>query len=151
MFKHILIPTDGSPNAEKAVDAGIALAKALGAKVTCYYAIDPIPHRLYAEGVPPEDAAMAQVELRAREIGEQHVAVAAKAARAAGVLFDSLVDKARPYEGILGAAQKHNCDVIVMTSQGRTGLKAIILGSVANQVLTHSTIPVVIVPLKAKS
>ena len=80
MFKHILIPTDGSPVAEKAVKAGLELAKALGAKVTGYYAIEAIQPQVYGEGYMIDQGMVRQFERGARENAEMHMASMAKAA-----------------------------------------------------------------------
>lgn len=145
MFKHILIPTDGSPVADKAVKAGLELAKALGAKVTGFYAIEAIQPQVYGEGYMIDQGLVKEFERSAREAGEKHMATIAKAAAAAGVEFSSLVLKAEtPYEGIIDAAKKKRCDAIFMASHGRRGLASLIMGSVTQKVLTHSKLPVLV-------
>jgi nucleotide-binding universal stress UspA family protein len=145
MYKHILIPTDGSELAGHAVAAGIAFAKSVNAKVTAFTALEE--YRLPGEA-----------EVMARHIRslDQHVAQAAgkaeailgpvrERAAAAGVACDSchaLSD--RPYEAIIEAADEHDCDLIFMASHGRRGLRALVYGSQAQGVLTHSTIPMLI-------
>ena len=141
MFKHILIATDGSPLANKAAKAGIALASALGAKVTGYYAVEPI-EPLYVGG---RAFAREGIEDNAREAGQQVVDAIGKMAKAAGVPFTALVTKAdNSYEGIIAAAKKSKCDVIFMASHGRRGLSELIMGSVTHKVLTYCKIPVVV-------
>lgn len=145
MFKRILIPTDGSPASSKAIKAGVALAKALGASVTGYHGIVPVPYGYYGEPLYLDPRLAAKAERAILAEGALHVAQIEKTARAAGVPFRSAV--ARPtttYEGILGTAKKHKCDLIVMASHGRRGIKGVLLGSVTNQVLTHSRIPVLV-------
>jgi nucleotide-binding universal stress UspA family protein len=145
MFKHILIPTDGSPVADKAVKAGIELAKALGARVTGYYAIEAIQPQVYGEGYMIDQGLVKEFERSAREAGEKHMAAIAKMAAASGVEFSSLVLKAEtPYEGIIDAAKKRKCDAIFMASHGRRGLAGLIMGSVTHKVLTHSKLPVLV-------
>lgn len=145
MFKHILIPTDGSPVANKAVKAGIELAKALGAKVTGYYAIEEIQPHVYGEGYMIDRSAIKELERRAKAVGEKHVAVIAKAAGNAGVECSLIVTTAdTPYEGIIEAARKHRCDAIFMASHGRRGLAGFIMGSVTHKVLTHTRLPVLV-------
>ena len=144
MFKHILISTDGSPVSDKAAKAGIALASALGAKVTAYCAVEPM-QILYAEDYAFDQEFMEGIEARARAQAQKHVAVIGKWAKAAGVPFATVVTKAyTPYEGIIAAAKKQKCDVIYMASHGRRFLSALIMGSVTQKVLTHSRIPVVV-------
>ena len=145
MFKHILIPTDGSPVAQKAVKAGLKLAKALGAKVTGYIAIEPIPPQVYGEGYMLNKAMMKEFDLVARKGAEKYMVTMSKVAAAAGVEFIPLITKAEtPYEGIIEAAKKQKCDAIFMASHGRRGIEAIIIGSVTHKVLTHSKLPVLV-------
>jgi nucleotide-binding universal stress UspA family protein len=145
MFKHILIPTDGSPVAAKAVKAGVALAKEIGAKITGYYALEPLRAHIYGEGYIIDRKMIAEFERGAREVADRHVAAIGRAAKAAGVQFKPLVTKAyAPHKGIITAAKKQKCDVIFMASHGRRGLTRLIMGSVTNKVLTQSKIPVLV-------
>jgi nucleotide-binding universal stress UspA family protein len=145
VFKHILIPTDGSPVSTKAIQAGIALAKQSGAQVTGFMALDAVPAHLYKEGFAAEEQLMAEFEKRSRTAARKHVAVMARAAHKAGVRFDSVVVAARtPYEGIVEAAQKHNCDLILMASNGRRGLARLAVGSVTDKVIQLSKVPVLV-------
>jgi nucleotide-binding universal stress UspA family protein len=145
VFKHILIPTDGSRTAAKAIQAGVALAKEMGAKVTGYHSQEPVPVHIYGEGYVADKAMSAEFERRAGEYAQRCVAEIAEAAKAAGVPFEPLVVTAPlPYQGILDAAQLQKCDAIVMASHGHRGLKRLVLGSVTNNVLTHSAIPVLV-------
>lgn len=144
MFKHFLIPTDGSPVADKAAKAGIALARRLGAKVTAYFAIETL-QPIYVEGYAFNQKDIEGFEKRAREAGQKRVDAIGKWAKAAGVPFTSVVAKAlTPYEGIIAAAKKRKCDVIFMASHGRRGFSRLIMGSVTQKVLSHSKIPVVV-------
>ncbi|MBI4293149.1 MAG: universal stress protein [Betaproteobacteria bacterium] len=146
MFKHILIPTDGSAVANKAVKAGIQLAKNLGAKVTGYYAIETLPTEIYGEGYLISNSKMVKsLQQRARDIGKKHLENIAKVAAAAGVPFGEVMTLAEtPYDGIVEAAKKQKCDAIFMASHGRSGLADLVLGSVTRKVLTHSKLPVLV-------
>jgi len=145
MFKHILIPTDGSPVSAKAVKAGIAFAKESGARVTGYHAVEPVAGRMNGEGYMADEKIVAEIERRSRAFAKKHVAAIARAARKAGVSFEPLVQTARtPYEGIVEAAQKRNCDLIFMSSHGHRGLMRLALGSVADRVMTLSKVPVLV-------
>jgi nucleotide-binding universal stress UspA family protein len=145
VFKHILIPTDGSPVAAKAAKAGLAFAHEIGARVTGYCAVEPLSSHLYGEGYIVDGKLLDEFERRAREIGERYVAGIGKAAEAAGVPFEPLVTTAdAPYSGIIAAAKEHRCDAIFMASHGRRGLAGLVIGSVTHKVLTHSTIPVLV-------
>jgi len=145
MFKHILISTDGSPVSNKAAKAGIALAHALGAKVTAYYTVEQLQPVYADEGYMMNQKMIEGIEDSARQAGQKRVDAIGKMAKAAGGPFASVVTKAlTPYEGIIAAAKKRRCDVIFMASHGRRGLSRLIMGSVTQKVLTHSRIPVVV-------
>jgi len=145
MFKHILIPTDGSQLATKAIKAGIEMAKEMGARVTGYCAQEPVPVHLYGEGYVADKQMTAEFERRAREHAEDCVEQVAAAAKARGVPFEPLVTKASlPYRGIIEAAEERKCDVIFIASHGYRGLAGLLLGSVTQEVLTHSKIPVLV-------
>jgi nucleotide-binding universal stress UspA family protein len=144
MFKHILIPTDGSSVAAKAIQAGVALASEMGAKVTGFCAEEP-PQNRYKDGLVVPHELHAELERRSREYAERNVAEIEKAARTAGVAFEPLVvQSGMPYQAIIDAAQEKKCDAIFMASHGHRGFTGLLLGSVTNQVLTHSKIPVLV-------
>ena len=144
MFKHILISTDGSPLSDKASKAGIALARALGAKVTAYCALEELQH-IDVEGYAFDQKTFDGLEEGARQVGQKRVDAIGKIAKAASVPFAVVVTKASTaYEGIIDAAKKQKCDLIFMASHGRRGLSKLIMGSVTQRVLTHSKIPVVV-------
>lgn len=145
MFKHILIPTDGSPVAAKAIKAGVALAKEMGATVTGFYAIEPPPTHLYGEGYLAERRLVVELERRAKEVAEKSVDEVTVAAKAAGVPCDTSISQSvPPYKGIITAAEKNKCDAVFMASNGHKGLTGLLLGSVTQKVLTHSKIPVLV-------
>jgi nucleotide-binding universal stress UspA family protein len=143
MFKHMLIATDGSELAQKAVDQGLALAKALGAKVTAVTVTEPWPVVLagdVAVTYPIEEYEQAAAE----SAGKVLATVTAAAAKAAVPCTPLHVKDRFPAEGIIEAAKSKGCDLIVMSSHGRRGISKLLLGSQATEVLTHSTIPVLI-------
>jgi len=145
MFKHILIPTDGSETAGKAVQAGVELAAEMGASVTAFYAIEPPPTHLYGEGYVSERKLVEELEKRSRDIAQKSVDEVASAAKAAGVKYKTVVAKSvLPYRGIIDAAEKGRCDAIFMASHGHRGLTGLLIGSVTHEVLTHSRIPVLV-------
>ena len=140
MYRHILIPTDGSELAEHAVTNGLSLAKSMGAKVTVIIVEEPEPIWLpFAERGELE-------ELRKyTELNKIYAARAVDAAKQAGVTCDTVqVKDAQPYQAIIATATELGCDLIVMGSHGRSGLAAVVLGSVTNKVLTHTKIPVLV-------
>lgn len=145
MFKHILIPTDGSAVAGKAVKAGIELAKEIGARITVYYGIDPMPAPYFGDGYTIDARVIEDIERSARAGAEKALAKVAKLAAAAGVPCAGVINKPpTPYDGIIAVAKKQKCDVIFMASHGRRGIAGVVLGSVTNKVLSHSKIPVLV-------
>jgi len=146
MFKHILVPTDGSKLALKGVKAGVKLARSLGARVTGLYVVAPYLPPMYGE------AAIYVPGLSAREYKRNGARAARKAlaaveieARLAGAPFvTKVVYGALPWEGILRAARSGKCDAIVIASHGRGGLGGLILGSETTRVLANSKIPVLV-------
>ena len=148
MFKHILIPTDGSTLSAKGVRAGIKLAKALGARVTGLYVALPYTPPLYGEaalyyvpGLAPQDFKKIVAKQAAKALDPL-----LREARAAGVRAGTKTATAgQPYDAILKSARSARCDAIVMASHGRSGIGGAILGSETTQVLARSKIPVLVV------
>ena len=145
MYKHILIPTDGSDLSLKAVQHGILLAKAVGAKVTSIAVVSPVllfdlePDK-FAE--PSEEwGYKPQLESFASKCLDQVKTVAVANDVTCNVMY---VEHDHPYQAIIESATNEHCDLIVMASHGRGGLSAIVLGSETVKVLTHSTIPVLV-------
>lgn len=145
MFKRILIPTDGSAVANKAVRAGIRFAKEVGARVVGYYAVEAIYPRVYGNGYVIDEKLIAELDRRAKDIGEKHLAAMAKLARSARVRFEAVCAKSvTPYEGIVATARRKRCDAIFIASHGRSGIAKLVMGSVTSKVLANSRIPVVV-------
>jgi nucleotide-binding universal stress UspA family protein len=145
VFKHILIPTDGTEIAAKAIEAGVRLAAEMGAKVTGIYAQESRPLHLHNHGYAVEKELIAELERRAHAYAQRCVGQVASAAEAAGVACEPLVVKSdRAYEAIVKAAQERGCDAIFMASRGHKGLTGMILGSVTQQVLAHTSVPVLV-------
>lgn len=146
MFKHILLPTDGSPLSDKGVQRGIAFAKRIKARVTTIHVV-PEFRALSDETLLPTSAELRQRFLQeARARGQRIVDKVAKRANASGVKCRTLVSPGGlPYEQIIAAARKQKCDLIVMASHGRRGLSSLLLGSETAKVLTHSKVPVLVV------
>jgi len=143
MFQHILLPLDGSTASRKAARKAIALAKEAGARITAYHALGSGPRSIYGDGyrLPRERATRKDV----RDARAQWFEGLARAARDAGVGFATAVERAfTPEDGIVSAAQKRKCDLIVMGSHGRQGLARLFLGSVAAKVIARSSIPVLV-------
>ena len=143
MFKHILLPTDGSELSLRAVDTGIELAARLGARVYAFHVIAPFPASTYfAEFVQANEPAYTQ---EANANAERYLADAHRRAEAAGVSCESSSEvDARPYSAIVGAARKHQCDLIVMASHGWRGFDRLLLGSETHKVILNGDVPVLV-------
>jgi nucleotide-binding universal stress UspA family protein len=146
MFKHILLPTDGSRLAAKGVKAGVKLAKALGAKVTAVYVIPRYIPPVFPEAAVyvPETSLEQYNKIMKKESAKTLGAVEAEA-RAAGVRCTTATPTDhQPWQAILRVARAKGCDAIVMASHGRGGMGGLILGSETARVLAHSKIPVLV-------
>ena len=147
MFKHILVPTDGSALSLRAVKVALGLARERHARVTAFHVIEPFVPVAYMEGVLPYPELYSPTEYkRATEAAAKRMLDRiARRAAAARVRCDTVFVTAQaPWRAIIRAARSKGCDLIVMSSHGRTGLGAVVLGSVTNKVLTHSKIPVLV-------
>lgn len=143
MYRHILLPTDGSELSQKAIDYGMALAKSVNAKVTVLTVSTPF-HVFAVEPGMVTDT-LEQYQKHTADLAAKYLNVAKESALAAGVSCDMMhVEHAQPYLAIIDTAQRKSCDLIVMASHGRRGISAIVLGSETVKVLTHSTIPVLV-------
>ena len=142
MFKKILVPSDGSQLAHAAAEYAADLAKAHGASVVGIYVIDPFPYI----GIGDASAVGLQAYMaEAQAAAGKSLDDIRQVCEGRGVAFaGDTIERNVTYEGILETAQAEGCDLIVMGSHGRTGVQALILGSVAQKVLTHSKVPVLI-------
>ena len=143
MYRHILIPTDGSALSEQAIRHGVALARTFGAAVTAL-AVSPT---FYNPALDPAHVTVTpqEYERDCQARAEKHLAVARVDAGIAGVPCETLhVMNDEPYRAIVDTAGAKHCDLIVMASHGRRGMSALLLGSETTKVLTHSKIPVLV-------
>jgi nucleotide-binding universal stress UspA family protein len=143
MYKRILLPTDGSNASERAIDAGVAFAKELGAEVIGL-TVTPEFHTFTFESEMLEHTPEVFAQ-HSQTRAQQLLDGIASVARDAGVGFSgehAVSDS--PYEAILATAAKHKCDLILMASHGRRGFKGLLLGSETQKVLVHSSIPVLV-------
>jgi nucleotide-binding universal stress UspA family protein len=143
MYKHVLIPTDGSELSALAIEHGIALAKSLNAKVTGITVFRPYQpcgvETMFVLDSPE------QYRREAVAWAEKYLRAIMDAAHAANVPCDVVVaERDQIYRAIIDAARAKGCDVIVMASHGRKGVDGVLLGSETSKVLTHSKIPVVV-------
>ncbi|MDQ6684183.1 MAG: universal stress protein [Pseudomonadota bacterium] len=143
MFKRIFVPTDGSELSDRAVALAVGLAVPLGATIQTLCVRQPFPYSAVAEPqpAPPPEFFTAQEEAATR-----HVQAVLDACAAAGVAAEAtMVDAAQPWEAIVSHAAAHDCDLLVMGSHGRSGLASLLLGSETEDVIKHTTIPVLVV------
>ncbi|HSX93530.1 MAG TPA: universal stress protein [Hydrogenophaga sp.] len=143
MFKKILVPTDGSDVGHQAAATAAQMAREAGGQVVGVYVIDPFPYI----GIGDASAVGLQAYLSdAKRVAGEALEGVASACRAQNVPFaGDTIERNLVWEGILETAKAEGCDLIVMGSHGRQGVKALILGSVAQKVLTHAHVPVLIV------
>jgi nucleotide-binding universal stress UspA family protein len=143
MFKHILIPTDGSELSKMAIQNGVQFAKEAHAKITCITVTPPF-HYSGRDALQVSDS-MEQYGAEAKLMAERNLAVLKDEASKAGVDYDLVhCTSDHPYEEIVKTAESHHCDVIFQASHGRRGVSALIWGSETQKVLTHSKIPVLV-------
>lgn len=144
MFKHILMPTDGSAHSEGAIKRGIELAKLCGARITGIHVMQDYQMMMASEGMVPPGMEE-QMDKQARDQAESFLAFVQKSAEASGVPCETMVVKGHhPYDAIVDTANSRGCDLIVMTARYRKGLGALLMGSEASRVLHRSSIPVLV-------
>ncbi len=161
MFKHILLPTDGSELSAEATHQGILFAKSIRAKVTGLCVMPLHGQFRYSEGIPTEalggsaeqckelaEAYLSTIEKGAeiaKKLAEVYLSIIERDAKVAGVACDVVYERNDyPYEVVIRTAKQKNCDLIMMASHGRKGIGALLLGSETQKVLTHSKIPVLV-------
>ena len=145
MYKHILIPTDGSDLSRKAIAAGVKLAKSIGAKVTGFFAAPPATPVVYEDFVPVGYMTPQQHAELIEKTAANYLGVIGQAAKKSGVACECIhMTNDFPADAILAIAKKKKCDLIFMASHGRRGLAGVLLGSETQKMLTHSKIPVLV-------
>jgi nucleotide-binding universal stress UspA family protein len=145
MFRHILIPTDGSELSEKAIVAGVEFAREVHARITGFTAVPEFRVPSEVELMSHHGVSLEQYERDSRKQAEAALQKIADRARAAGVEYDAeFTQSDHPHEAIVRTALKRGCDLIFMASHGRRGISALIHGSQTQAVLTHSTIPTLV-------
>lgn len=143
MFKHLLLPTDGSELSEVAIRLGIEFAKATKAKITGFYVIPEFHIFTYRTEMLEDTRERYANDCQVH--AAQYLGVIERAAKEAGVPAETAnAIHDHPYEAIIKAAQERGCDLIVMASHGRRGVQGVLLGSETQKVLTHSQIPVLV-------
>jgi nucleotide-binding universal stress UspA family protein len=145
MYQRILVPTDGTTLSKKAVKSAIELAKTTGAELLALNVVPRYPVSYLEGAISNSPTEVARVEKQWSDKGHEIAKGVQDAAEAAGVKSRSIVAKSDLVaEAILAAVKKHKCDVVVMASHGRKGIKRLLLGSETQHVLTHGTVPVLV-------
>lgn len=143
MYKRILFPTDGSDITAKALQTALGMARLCGAELYALAVKEPFPYSAISEmqPVPPQEFYDAQ-----ERVAASRIKTVADAALAAGIACHGhTVEALHPWEAILDHAKAQQCDLLVMASHGRRGMSALLLGSETQKVLTHSSLPVMVV------
>lgn len=144
MFKHILMPTDGTDHSERAIARGIELAKLCGARVTGIHVM-PDYRLAIADDGAFDPALHGKMDAEARDRAEHFLAFVKRAAAAEGVHCETVMaTNSKPFDAIINTANECGCDLIVMTSRYRKGLAALLMGSEASRVLHRASIPVLV-------
>ena len=145
MFKHILVPTDGSELSKDTARRAISFAKDAGARITAFFAKPEYPVSYYGEGALIDPTTPEKFAELAEQQAQQTLAFVAELGAEEGVAVSTLsLTSDIPYQAIIDAATRAGCDLIFMASHGRRGFSALLLGSETNKVLTHSKIPVLV-------
>lgn len=145
MFKHILVPTDGSELSQATAARAVSFAKEAGAQITAFFSKPEYPIAYFGEGALIDPTTPEKFAELADQQAEEYLGAIEKLCAAAGVPFDKVsVTSDIPYEAIIEAAEKSGCDLIFMASHGRRGISGLLLGSETNKVLTHSKVPVLV-------
>lgn len=145
MFKHLLVPTDGSPLSQGAVERAVSFASEAGARITFFYAEPQAPTAYLGLGAISSPHLTQELHERLDSAARDILNAATQVAQAAGVDSQQLALQGdRPYELIIRAAESSDCDLIFMASHGRSGVTALLLGSETQKVLAHSRIPVLV-------
>lgn len=145
MFKHILVPIDGSPLSQEALARAISFAREAGARITFFHAEQRLPATFMDMGAIFDAQMPSRFHALEKSIADEMLGAAESFARTAGVECSSLVLASdEPYEAIIEAARRVGCDLIFMASHGHRGVGALLLGSETQKVLTHTKIPVLV-------
>jgi nucleotide-binding universal stress UspA family protein len=145
MYQRILVPTDGTALSKKAVTSAIALAQLCGAELVALQVVPRYPQSYFEGGIALAAADIKQVEKTWGDAAQVVVDAVKKAAQAKGVESKAVVVRSDIVsDALLATAKKYKCDLVVMASHGRKGIKRLLLGSETQHVLTHASIPVLV-------
>ncbi len=145
MFKHLLIPIDGSELSLMAVRKGAEFASEIGASITLLFVRPEYPVSYYGDGAMIDPTTPEEFSKLTKTIADRNLKAAGDICTSAGVAFTVCTETSDiPYEVIISTADQKHCDLIFMASHGRRGITGLLLGSETQKVLTHSKIPVLV-------
>ena len=145
MYQKILITTDGSAVSRQTACAGVEFARQMGARVLALYVAPTYQYPVAVEIIPPSYPTEEEYAARMRQVGSEHTGTLVRAAQEAGLEVESMtVFSDSPGLKIAAVAEAQQCDLIFMGSHGRSGWGQLLLGSVTNKVLSHTTKPVLV-------
>ena len=145
MFKHILVPTDGSTLSLRAAKNAVRFAKVHGARITAFYAAPEYHPNIAGDYIPANFVPLAVFEKQIQKTADKYLGQVKKLAAVARVPCTGLyASNDSPYRAIIDAAKANKCDLIFMASHGRSGIAALLIGSETHKVLTHCKLPVLV-------
>jgi nucleotide-binding universal stress UspA family protein len=145
MFKHILVPTDGSVLSLRAAKYAVRFAKVHGARITAFYAAPEYHPNIAGDYLPANFVPLAVYQTQIKKTAEKYLDQVKKLAAVGGVSCSGLYASSdSPYQAIIKAAKQRKCDLIFMASHGRSGIAGLLIGSETNKVLTHCKLPVLV-------
>lgn len=145
MFKHILVPTDGSTLSLRAAKNAVRFAKVHGARITAFYAAPEYHPNIAGDYLPANFVPLAVYQTQIKKTAEKYLDQIKKLAGVGGVTCSGLYASGdSPYRAIIKAAKDRKCDLIFMASHGRSGIAGMLIGSETSKVLTHCKLPVLV-------
>lgn len=145
MFKHILVPTDGSTLSLRAAKNAVRFAKVHGARITAFYAAPEYHPNIAGDYLPANFVPLGVFQTQIKKSAERYLDQVKKLAEVGGVACTGFyVTDDSPHQAIIKAAKARKCDLIFMASHGRSGLEGLLIGSETNKVLTHCKLPVLV-------
>ena len=145
MFKHILVPTDGSTLSLRSAKNAVRFAKVHGARITAFYAAPEYHPNIAGDYLPANFVPLAVYQTQIKKTAEKYLDQIKKLAAVGGVSCSgSYASDDSPYQAIIKAAKQRKCDLIFMASHGRSGIAGLLIGSETNKVLTHCKLPVLV-------
>jgi nucleotide-binding universal stress UspA family protein len=145
MFKHILVPTDGSPLSLRSAKAAVCFARACGARITAFYVTPQYRTSVSGDYVPASFLSFPEFTQQMKKTAEKYLGKVKQLADAEGVpCASAYTSNESPYEAIVKAAKANKCDLVFMASHGRRGIAGLLIGSETHKLLTHSKVPVLV-------